>query len=99
MFNKINNIIMLKTVKAKINKKGEVRLLEPLKVDHESNAIVTILDDDEIDRGEPSVNETALLSEAALSKYWDRPEEEEAWKNLAEDWNSEADSRWDTLLK
>ena len=97
MFNKINNIIMLKTVKAKINKKGEVRLLEPLKIDHEKNAIVTILDD-EIDWNEPAVNETALLSETALSKYWNRPEEEEAWKDLVEDWNSEADSRWDKIL-
>jgi len=82
MFNKINNIIMLKTVKAKINKKGEVRLLEPLKVDHESNAIVTILDD-EIDLNEQNTNELIVLNE----------------KSLAEDWNSEADSRWDTLLK
>lgn len=80
MFNKINNIIMLKTVKAKINKEGVVRLLEPLKIDHEKNAIVTILDD-EIDWSEPSVNETALLSEAALSRYWNRPEEEDAWNN------------------
>lgn len=30
---------MLKTVKAKINKKGEVRLLEPIKVDHEGKLV------------------------------------------------------------
>ncbi len=72
---------MLKTVKAKINKKGEVKLLEPVKVDNEKNAIVTILDDD-IDWNESLANETALLSEPSLSKYWSRPEEEEAWKDL-----------------
>jgi hypothetical protein len=72
---------MLRTVKAKINKKGEIRLLEPLKIDKERNAIVTILDD-EIDWSKPNANETALLSETALSKYWDRPEEDEAWKDL-----------------
>lgn len=82
MFNKINNIIMLKTVKAKINKNGEVRLLEPIKVDHESNAIVTILDE-EIDLNDQNTNDLIVLNE----------------KSLAEDWNSEADSRWDTLLK
>ena len=82
MFNKINNIIMLKTVKAKINKEGEVRLLEPLKIDHEKNAVITILDD-EIDLNDQNANELIVLNE----------------KSLAEDWNSEADSRWDTLLK
>ncbi len=81
MFNKINNIIMLKTVKAKINKKGEVRLLEPLKVDHEKNAIVTILDE-EIDLNDQNSNDLIVLNE----------------KSLAEDWNSEADTRWDKIL-
>lgn len=73
---------MLKTVKAKINKKGEVRLLEPLKFDHEKNAIVTILDDD-FDLNYQNTNELIVLNE----------------KSLGEDWNSESDSRWDTLLK
>lgn len=62
MFIKIINFIMLKTVKAKINKKGEVKLLEPIKIDSEKNAIVTVLDD-EIDWSKPIFNETALLSE------------------------------------
>ena len=81
MFNKINNIIMLKTVKAKINKKGEVRLLEPLKFDHEKNAIVTILDE-EIDLNDQNSNDLIVLNE----------------KSLVEDWNSEADKRWDKIL-
>ena len=42
MLSKINNFIMLKTVKVKINKKGEVRLLEPVNVDKDTNAIVTV---------------------------------------------------------
>jgi hypothetical protein len=29
-----------------------------------------------------SISETALLSEAALSKDWDSPEEDEAWASL-----------------
>ena len=28
------------------------------------------------------ISETALLSEAALSEDWNRPEEEEAWSHL-----------------
>jgi len=69
MFNKINNIIMLKTVKAKINKKGEVRLLEPIKVDHERNAIVTILDDD-FDLNDQNTNELIVLNEKSLGEDW-----------------------------
>jgi len=69
MFNKINNIIMLKTVKAKINKKGEVRLLEPLKFDHEKNAIVTILDDD-FDLNDQNTNELIVLNEKSLGEDW-----------------------------
>ena len=30
----------------------------------------------------PSVNETALLSEAALAEDWNRPEEDTAWSSL-----------------
>ena len=30
----------------------------------------------------PQIPETMLLSEAALSKDWDTPEEDEAWVNL-----------------
>lgn len=73
---------MLRTVKAKINKEGEVKLLEPIKVDKEKNAIVTVLDD-EVDLTESSTMEMASLSE----------------ESLKEDWNSDADSRWDSVLK
>ena len=56
---------------------GAVRLLEPLRLGHRHRALVTILTDDP--REEP---ETALLSEAALARDWNRPEEEEAWSHL-----------------
>jgi len=29
-----------------------------------------------------SIPETALLSEQALAKHWDQPEEDEAWSHL-----------------
>jgi len=41
-------------------------------------ALVTILDERPTDR--PS--ETALLSEAAPGEDWNRPEEDEAWKQV-----------------
>ncbi len=37
---------MLKSIRAKIDKEGKVKLLEPIKVDTERNAILTVLDDE-----------------------------------------------------
>jgi len=66
---------MLKSIEARIEKDGQVRLLEPVRLPHACRAIVTIIE-------EPQVPETALLSEAALSEDWNRPEEDEAWSHL-----------------
>ncbi len=69
---------MVRTVEATIDEQGNVRLLEPVKLESTRRALVTILED------APSVlvNETALLSEAALAKDWNRPEEDVAWSHL-----------------
>ncbi len=69
---------MLKSIRAKIDKEGNVKLLERIDIKIEKDAIVTILDND-LDWSD---NETASLSELTLSKYWNRTEEEEAWKDL-----------------
>ena len=44
-------------------------------------ALVTILED----APSVSVNETALLSEAAPAKDWNRPEEDVAWWDLQQE--------------
>lgn len=69
---------MLKTVEAVLETDGNVRLLEAVDVPRPRRALVTILDD----RYGDSVDETALLSEAALAEDWNREEENEAWKHL-----------------
>ncbi|MGQ9628191.1 MAG: hypothetical protein ACUVV0_14975 [Anaerolineae bacterium] len=68
---------MLKTVEAVIDEQNNVRLLEPVQLPGARRAFVIILD-------EPAVNipETALLSEPALAKDWNRPEEDTAWSYL-----------------
>ena len=66
---------MLKSFKAIIGTNGQVHLQEPIHVAHECRAIVTIVD-------EPEVSETALLSEQALARDWERPEEDAAWSHL-----------------
>ena len=70
---------MLRTVEAVIDENGVVRLLEPIHLSSSSRALVTILDQEV----EPIRQETALLSEAALSD-WNRPEEDEAWAGFHE---------------
>ncbi|MEE8430596.1 MAG: hypothetical protein V3S16_05050 [Candidatus Desulfatibia sp.] len=68
---------MFRSVEAIIEKNGEVRLKEPVRLASSCRAIVTILDE-KLD----AIAETALLSEATLSEDWNRPEEDEAWSHL-----------------
>jgi hypothetical protein len=66
---------MLKSVEATIEANGNIHLIEPVRLPHACRAIVTIIEEQEIP-------ETALLSESALSKDWNRPEEDKAWSRL-----------------
>lgn len=69
---------MIRTIEATIDEHGRVRLLEGVELPAPRRALVTILEE------EPPVHpqETALLSEAALARDWNRPEEEAAWSHL-----------------
>lgn len=69
---------MIRTVEAVIDQQGNVKLLEPVKLASERRALVTILED----APAASADETVLLSESALAKDWNRPEEDEAWSHL-----------------
>lgn len=66
---------MLKSIEARIETDGQVRLLEPVHLSHACRAIVTIIE-------EPGIAETALLSEPSLAEDWNRREEDEAWSHL-----------------
>ena len=69
---------MIQTIEAIIDENGKVQLLESVRLPEARRALVTILEE------EPAteVSETALLSEQALAKDWNRPEEDEAWSHL-----------------
>jgi hypothetical protein len=69
---------MLQTVEAVIDEHGNVHLLEPLQLSAPRRALVTILED----TPPALVQETTLLSEAALAEDWNRPEEDAAWSHL-----------------
>lgn len=78
---------MPQAIKATIDEKGNVQLLEAVHLSKKHKAIVTILDD------ETESRETVLLSEKALAKDWNRPEEDEAWSHLQKDPSSSFPSR------
>ena len=75
---------MLRTIEAVIDENGNVRLLEPLRLDHASRALVTILEASQVS-GEDESPDTASLSEAPLAVDWQRPEEDAAWAHLQPD--------------
>ncbi len=69
---------MIRTIEATIDEQGNVKLLEPVRLTSVRRALVTILED----APSVSVSETALLSEPALARDWNRPEEDVAWSHL-----------------
>lgn len=74
---------MFQTLEAVTDEQGNVRLTEPVKLPSGWRLLVTILEEPTID-----VPETALLSEVVLAKDWNRPEEDEAWSHLQQEWSS-----------
>jgi len=65
---------MVRAIEAVIDEQDNIRLLHPAKLRGKCRALVIVL--------EGEVPATALLSEAALAKDWNRPEEDAAWKHL-----------------
>jgi hypothetical protein len=70
---------MLRTIKALIDEQGNVSLSEPVHLQGQRQALVTILDEE----AEP-LNEVAILAETALAEGWSGPEEDEAWRHLGD---------------
>lgn len=69
---------MVRTVEAVIDPMGNVRLLEPIQLGGMRRALVMILEDSPSAAG----HEVSLLSEQALARDWDSPEEDAAWSHL-----------------
>ena len=68
---------MIRIVEAVIDAQGRVQLIEPVALERDHRALVTILEE------EPATHphQTAFLSEAALAD-WGRKEEDAAWSHL-----------------
>jgi hypothetical protein len=69
---------MTRTIEGVIDREGNIRLLEPIRVPTLRRVLVIVLDDEPLLK----VSETALLSEPALAEDWNRPEEDEVWSHL-----------------
>jgi hypothetical protein len=69
---------MIRKIEAVVDEKGTVRLKETVRLVAPRRAVVTIFDDDRAAK----VDESTLLSEPALGRDWNRPEEDAAWSYL-----------------
>ncbi|MFO7682002.1 MAG: hypothetical protein R6X34_18315 [Chloroflexota bacterium] len=71
---------MLQAIEGMIDQEGKVRVLRKINLPRSRRVIITILDE------EPSeeVFNLVLLSESALARDWEQPEEDEAWSHLAQ---------------
>ena len=71
---------MLQAIEGIIDENGKLRILDKVNLPKSRRVIITILDEEPSD---DAVN-LALLSESALARDWDRPEEDKAWSHLAQ---------------
>lgn len=72
---------MLKTIQGMTDEQGNVRIVGDLKPPP-NRSVLIVYDGDEDEEFIKGVPVTALLAEQALQEYWDRPEEDEAWKDF-----------------
>jgi hypothetical protein len=71
---------MLKTIQGVTDEQGNVRIEGKDKLTPHQRVVVVYEEDaEEFVNGVPL---TMLLSEKALGEYWNRPEEDEAWKDF-----------------
>jgi hypothetical protein len=68
----------LRSIPATVEPDGTVRLSQAVHLDHQARAVVTIM----IENGD---HDLAQLSDKALGKDWNRPEEDQAWGVFQED--------------
>lgn len=71
---------MLQAIEGVIDQEGKLRILGEVDLPKSRRVIITILDEEPLDE----VTNLALLSESALARDWERPEEDKAWSHLAQ---------------
>ncbi len=71
---------MLQSIEGFTDKKGKLRIRDKIDLPKSRRVIITILDEEPSDE----LTNLALLSESALARDWERPEEDAAWSHLAQ---------------
>jgi hypothetical protein len=71
---------MLQTIEGVTDWNGRLRFPEIIKFPKHRRVIITVLNEAPPDE----IVNSALLSEAALARDWNRPEEDEAWSHLGQ---------------
>jgi hypothetical protein len=71
---------MLQTIEGVIDQNGILRVLEPVQWPKHRRVLITILNEEPFDE----LENLSLMSEVALARDWERPEEDEAWSHLAQ---------------
>ena len=71
---------MLQAIEGVIDRHGRLRIPKSVKLPRSRRVIITILDEEPSEASE----NLALMSEAALARDWNRPEEDDAWSHLKE---------------
>jgi hypothetical protein len=71
-------VTMIQTLEAITDEQGRIQLRESVRLPAGKRVLVTILEEPAAALG----GETAHMSEPALARDWNRPEEDEAWSHL-----------------
>jgi len=71
---------MLQTIEGIIDQNGILRVLEPVEWPKHRRVLITILNEEPSDE----LTNLAFMSESALARDWNQPEEDEAWSHLAQ---------------
>lgn len=71
---------MLQTIEGIIDQNGELKILDNIQLPKSRRVIITILKEEPSDEA----LQLALLSESALARDWEQPEEDIAWSHLAQ---------------
>ena len=68
---------MLTPIEAEVDANGNIKPTEPVNLLPGSRVLITVLD-------APEISEISVLSEVALARDWNRPEEDVAWSCLSQ---------------
>ena len=71
---------MLQSIEGMTDQNGKLKIPGNINLPKSRRVIITILDEEPTDKA----FNLALLSESALAKEWERPEEDKAWLHLAQ---------------